>query len=108
MRLWFELVAGAGNATALGAGTGFTLTSHPRQDQNKSYLVTAANFRLHGQSPTSGGVAENPFSCTFVAIDATFVCSYVNGIIAMLATPSRHSATVRLMPSIAIDPFSTT
>jgi type VI secretion system secreted protein VgrG len=67
----FELVAGAGNATALAVGAGFTLTDHPRPDQNKSYLVTAANYRLHGQSPTTGGVAESPFTCTFVAIDAT-------------------------------------
>jgi type VI secretion system secreted protein VgrG len=67
----FELAAGAGNATDLAAGVGFTLTGHPRDDQNKSYLVTAATYRLHGQSPTSGGSAENPFSCSFIALDAT-------------------------------------
>jgi type VI secretion system secreted protein VgrG len=61
---------GETNARPLAVGATFKLTDHPRDDQNKSYLVTWARCRIKGQDSRSTGDDEDPFTCTLVAIDA--------------------------------------
>ena len=45
----FERVRGATNARGLSTGEVFTLTSHPRADQNAEYLVVSAEYRIEVQ-----------------------------------------------------------
>jgi type VI secretion system secreted protein VgrG len=61
---------GETNARPLAVGATFKLTDHPRDDQNKSYLVTWARCRIKGQDSRSTGDDEDPFTCSLVAIDA--------------------------------------
>jgi type VI secretion system secreted protein VgrG len=66
---------GEGNARGLTVGNLFTLTDHPRDDQNKQYLVVSARYRLRGHEVRSHGEPEEePFACEFRAIhsDVTF------------------------------------
>ncbi len=67
-----ELVQGSGNARGVAAGYTFTLANAPRRDQNRSYLVTSASYRLSGYSYGSGGGnSDDIYSCSFTAIDST-------------------------------------
>ncbi len=53
-----EVVHGTGNARGLAVGFTFTLTSSPRRDQNRKYLITSATYHLTGDQLTassSGG-----------------------------------------------------
>jgi type VI secretion system secreted protein VgrG len=62
----------ATNARGLTVGSTFSLVDHPRDDQNKKYLVTAARYRLRANDPRSGAAPEEPpFACTFSTIDAS-------------------------------------
>jgi type VI secretion system secreted protein VgrG len=66
-----EQATGWSNAGDLTVGCLFSLMDHPREDQNRAYLVTAATHRLRGHDSESGhGDAEEPISTTFNAIDA--------------------------------------
>jgi type VI secretion system secreted protein VgrG len=61
---------GDSNARPMAVGATFELTDHPRDDQNKSYLVTWARYRIRGEDARSTGDDEDPFTCVLVAIDA--------------------------------------
>jgi type VI secretion system secreted protein VgrG len=65
---------GETNARAMTVGATFELTDHPRDDQNQSYLVTSARYRLKGQDERSSDDDDDPFTCSLVAIgaDVTF------------------------------------
>ena len=64
-----------GEATTggLGCGNRFTLERHPRQDQNRAYLVVAAGYELQSEayrSATAGGQDEL-YRMRFEALDLT-------------------------------------
>jgi type VI secretion system secreted protein VgrG len=64
-----EVIKARSNARGLYPGGLFTLSEHPREDQNLGYLITSANYELrsggyasHGESP------DVEFECSFSAI----------------------------------------
>jgi len=63
---------GRGQATAAGICTGstFTLKDHPRDDQNRKYLVTATSCRFEiGEGESDSDVGSDEFcTCSFTAI----------------------------------------
>jgi type VI secretion system secreted protein VgrG len=61
---------GESNARAMTVGSTFALTDHPREDQNRSYLVTWARYRIKGQDGRSTGDDDEPYTCSLVAIEA--------------------------------------
>jgi type VI secretion system secreted protein VgrG len=62
-----ERIVAATSARGLYPGGLFTLADHPRDDQNRECLVTAASYTLTGNDYTSGGQAFE-FACTIDAI----------------------------------------
>ncbi|MEC4678770.1 MAG: type VI secretion system tip protein TssI/VgrG, partial [Nitrospirota bacterium] len=67
----FETFQGSGDVQGLAVGSLFNLTDLPRDDQNKEYLVVAANHQLHSDAFDTDGESGPPmFSCSFSAIDA--------------------------------------
>jgi type VI secretion system secreted protein VgrG len=66
----FQRVAGHTNARGLAVGGLLQLAEHPRDDQNREYLITWAGMSLVGHDPLSGGGLEPTFSCEFGAIDS--------------------------------------
>jgi len=57
------------HARGLFPGGLFTLAEHPRDDQNREYLVTQARYDIVGDSYGSGGAATPmSFDCSFSAI----------------------------------------
>jgi len=72
----FERCDGKGNARGLAVGYLFSLTGHPRRDQNREYLLFAAAYRLHlDEYLSSAQVVDEDklFECSFVAMDRTQV-----------------------------------
>lgn len=64
-----EVIQASSNARGLFPGGLFTLSEHPRQDQNQGYLITSANYELGTSGYASRG--ERPqveFQCNFTAI----------------------------------------
>lgn len=67
----FEQVRGSGNVRGLGAGALFRLQGYPRDDQNREYLVTGANFELQAnplETRTAG--QGTSFTCALTAMDS--------------------------------------
>jgi type VI secretion system secreted protein VgrG len=62
--------SGDTNARPMVVGATFDLTDHPRDDQNQTYLVTWARYRIRGQDARSTDDDEDPFTCTLTAIEA--------------------------------------
>jgi type VI secretion system secreted protein VgrG len=61
---------GETNARGLTVGDWFELEGHPREDQNRKYLIISARVRLRGADLTSSSTsAEEPFASEFRAID---------------------------------------
>jgi type VI secretion system secreted protein VgrG len=65
-----EQVDGATNARGIGAGVLFKLAEHPRADQNREFLVTAADIEFASSLYGSGAAQEGTFEfqCTFRAV----------------------------------------
>ncbi|WP_295990016.1 type VI secretion system Vgr family protein [Rugamonas sp.] len=63
-----ERIDAASNARALYTGGLFTLAEHPRDDQNRDYLVTEASYALKGSDYRSGGGGGVEFQVTLAAI----------------------------------------
>jgi type VI secretion system secreted protein VgrG len=64
-----ERIDASTNARGLYPGGLFTLVEHPRDDQNRSYLITSAHYRIRGTDYRSGsGNARLAVECTFTAI----------------------------------------
>jgi len=71
-----ETLRGRSRARGLAAGCLFTLTGHPRADQNREYLITGVTLEADAGEFASGGAkgGEEFFTCGFTAIpkDQTF------------------------------------
>lgn len=65
-----EEYTGTTRTTKIAAGNLFSLEKHPRADQNRKYLVTAAVYQLEGDLPDGKGASDDPFVMSFTAIDA--------------------------------------
>ena len=83
-----ERIEAVGNARGLTTGALFTLSEHPRDDQNRAFLVTAAETEITGVEYHSDGRRDSlDFRCTFEAIgkehsyrpQATAVKPFVQG-----------------------------
>ena len=67
--------SGASTARTMSPGSLFTLTGHPRADQNGKYLLVRAHYRLRAgddvpHSPSSAVRVAPVFDCTFRALPA--------------------------------------
>ncbi len=71
-QLDYELARGGGELPGLKTGFIFTLSEHPRKEQNKSYLVLEARQELRVDTPATVELAqvEEHSRCEFVALDA--------------------------------------
>lgn len=69
----YEVVTAESDARGICTGCTFTLADHPRDDQNKKYLITSANYNIDAGEFYSGGQTggEGVYSCSFTAIEAT-------------------------------------
>jgi len=66
----YERMQGSGDVRALACGRQFTLKGHPRQDQNKQYLVIEANHQISaGDYRSAEGEGEH-YRNAFTVIDA--------------------------------------
>ena len=64
-----EQIDATSNARGLFAGGLFTLAEHPREDQNRDYLVTGCSYDITGIDYSSGsGAGAFEFLCTFSAV----------------------------------------
>jgi len=64
-----ERIEAAGNARGLTVGALFTLAEHPRSDQNRAFLITAAQLEVSGNNYRTDGSNEGmDFHCVFEAI----------------------------------------
>jgi type VI secretion system secreted protein VgrG len=63
-----EEIAADANARGLFPGGLFALAEHPRDDQNREYLVTAARYQIVGDDYASGGSQPLDFRCEFRAV----------------------------------------
>ncbi len=65
-----EQIKGECSARGLTCGALFALTEHPRQDQNRDFLVTSAETNIFGVDYASGGKHGNAlrFECSFTAV----------------------------------------
>jgi type VI secretion system secreted protein VgrG len=70
----FERIEGGGDARGLHPGGLFSLTGHPREDQNRKCLVVAATHEFRSPEFHEGDADEPVYTNTFVAVDAT--CPY--------------------------------
>jgi type VI secretion system secreted protein VgrG len=66
----FEHAVGHANARGLSTGALVELTGHPRDDQNREYLVTWTASSLIGHDTRSGSEDGPTFTCQFGAIDS--------------------------------------
>ncbi|MEW7972896.1 MAG: type VI secretion system tip protein TssI/VgrG [Candidatus Thiodiazotropha endolucinida] len=66
-----EVLEGKGNARGITTGGLFTMTEHPRGDQNREYLVTGAYYMLHSDAFESvPEIVEGPlYGCEFSCFD---------------------------------------
>ena len=67
----YEQAHGAGNARGFLPGGLFALTGHPREDQNREYLLTSVQYDMRTAQFESGdGEGDTRFSCRFSAIES--------------------------------------
>ena len=66
----FERVRGATNARGLSTGQVFSLTSHPRADQNAEYLVVSAEYKLKSNEYEASEAGPADYDCRFVALNS--------------------------------------
>ena len=64
-----EQIDAFGSARGIATGALFTLAGHPREDQNREFLVTGADTEIVGVDYATGGTASGTeFRCTFTAV----------------------------------------
>ncbi|MBN2592656.1 MAG: type VI secretion system tip protein VgrG [Sedimentisphaerales bacterium] len=72
MHTQYEVATADSEARGISAGCTFNFIEHPRDDQNKQYLITSASYNIDAgdfYSQEKGGACA--YSCSFAAIDAT-------------------------------------
>ncbi len=67
----FQLAHGQSNARGISVGSRFTLSGHPRRDQNDDYLVVSADHHLeYGEYEAMEGRGSN-YGCGFTALNVS-------------------------------------
>lgn len=68
-----EILRGRSDARGIATGFKFTLKDHPRDDQNRDYLITGATYHVGSSEYQTSGQAreEEFFSCTLAAIPSS-------------------------------------
>jgi len=68
----YQVAKASSDSRGICTGYTFSLTDHPRSDQNREYLITSMNYNIEGGDFFSAGQGggECVFACTFTAIDA--------------------------------------
>ncbi len=68
----YEVAHGTASARGIMAGALFTLEDHPREDQNREYLVVSASHHLSAPEYESGvgSGGETRYSCSFACISS--------------------------------------
>ena len=68
----YELIKAVSDSRGICTGYNFTLAEYPRQDRNKKYLITSANYTIDSDDFDSSahGGGKTTYSCSFAAIDA--------------------------------------
>jgi len=68
----YEVAAAISDCRGICTGYSFTLANHPRDDQNRKYLITAAEYEIKGDEFFSSGQRGGgcSYSCRFGAIEA--------------------------------------
>jgi type VI secretion system secreted protein VgrG len=66
----YEVATADSDVRGICPGCKFTLTDHPREDQNREYLITSANYSIDSGEFYSGGGGGGGcvYSCSFTAI----------------------------------------
>jgi type VI secretion system secreted protein VgrG len=67
----FERAEGRTNARGMTTGALFSLTEHPRADQNREYLVTDTHASVSGHELQTDGTNDRVFSCDFLTIPSS-------------------------------------
>ena len=72
MQADYQIAQAEGNARGLTCGALFNLTEFPREDQNREYLITGADYQLQSDRFMSmAGAGSGPvFACSVTAMDA--------------------------------------
>ena len=70
VRVQQECFQGQGNTAGLGPGKRFRLESHPRSDQNRDYLVTAAEYCLQESAREAGEPGQGAAQWLTLRIEA--------------------------------------
>jgi type VI secretion system secreted protein VgrG len=67
----YETVRGRSSARGLATGSSFKLKGHPREDQNREYLITAVSIHVDGGEFAVAGKpnGEEFFNCSVSAVD---------------------------------------
>jgi len=65
-----EIVNATTDARGIEVGSQFELERHPRQDQNRAWLITASDYTFADGQHESGEAGEFTIHCAFQAIDA--------------------------------------
>ena len=68
----FERVQGATNGRAMAPGFLFTLSLHPRADQNAEYLIVSATYDIKSGEHEARDDAGSSYACTFAALNTKY------------------------------------
>ena len=65
----YEVITASSDVRGICTGCTFSLIDHPREDRNKKYLITSANYNINSDLLQASN--ETAYSCSFKSIDAT-------------------------------------
>ncbi len=67
----YETATGSSDVRGIATGHKFTLTEHPREDQNREYLVVATDISASVGGYGTGGADSSNYSCSFAVLAAS-------------------------------------